>query len=212
MALAIFCWYLYQNFHTGSGRLATFTLSFEIRRVGQRNCVWRACAKAGLYLGVLRITAFLGDLLSISFPIAVDTKLGKRIVGLAWVEDAKKQNTAAQNRHLHDWNWNEKCTLNRLKLFFVWQFGHSLVLYFYPSWLVKNLSHFLNQSGAGRNWSSLVPSRFPRLPLRTTGFELWLVHFDVCMLLLCRPKIVLIIKVRISYKRGKVRKEMFKSL
>ena len=88
----------------------------------------------------------------------------------------------------------------------------SLVWHFYPSCLVKNLSHFVNQSGAGRNWSSLVPSRFPRLPLRTTGFELWLVHFDVCMLLLCRPKIVLIIKVRISYKRGKVRKEMFKSL
>ena len=62
-----------------------------------------------------------------------------------------------------------------------------------------------------RNWSSLVPTRFPRLPLRTTGFELWLVHFDVCMLLLCRPKIVLI-KVRISWKRGKVRKEIFKSV
>lgn len=181
--------------------------------MGQRNCVWGACAKAGLYLGVLRITAFLGDLLSISFPIAVDTKLGKRIVGLAWVEDGEKQNTAAQNRHLHDWNWNEKYKLNRLKLFLfsVWQLDHSLVLYFYLSWLVKNLSHFLNQSGARRNWSSLVPTRFPRLPLRTTGFELWLVHFDVCMLLLCRPKIVLI-KVRISYKRGKGKKEMFKSL
>ena len=84
-------------------------------------------------------------------------------------------------------------------------------MHFYLSWLVKNLSHFLNQSGARRNWSSLVPTRFPRLPLRTTGFELWLVHFDVCMLLLCRPKIVLI-KVRISCKRGKVRKEMFKSV
>ena len=62
----------------------------------------RACAEAGFYPDVLRITAFSFDKLIVNFWFAIDAELVKRVVGLVCLDKGEKHNTTANCYHAHD--------------------------------------------------------------------------------------------------------------